>query len=561
MVALLVALPLIWFFCLLLLPEVNDGFRTGPFQRLVNWTVWSNVALVPLLGFLALATYLATGSRHARAAAVASLAFAAVFPVHLLFVAEKNRDTFFFYGTPARLVFTAVFLALSGEAAPAARNARRGHAIFILAATAVLAVFRFALRGVLDPFTETWGDPDGWIHQGMELAIILLAGLAALRLLLTESAPGAPTSRALPLAFVLMAEQSWFFLFGDAHFPPDFLWWSANLLWGMASALLVWAMLAIAAEAGRLQAGMVTAWRPPAVGSFVAGYEILEPLGEGGMGLVFKARHRRLEREVALKLIRPEQLANPKAIERFHREAQAAARLSHPNIVSVYDAAEIEGTYFLVMEYVAGTDLAALVQRHGPLPVSLACEYVRQAALGLQHAFERGLVHRDIKPANLLLTADGTRVKILDMGVARLPQVDELDPSLSELTETGAVLGTPAYLAPEQARDARQVDIRGDIYSLGCTLYYILTGQPPFKGISLAEIVLQQQLEEPPPLDQLRAGVPGAVQAILRKMLAKRPQERYQTPAEVAAALAPFATFDEEVRASWTAGECQPAGS
>jgi serine/threonine protein kinase len=357
-------------------------------------------------------------------------------------------------------------------------------------------------------------------------------------------------------------EQSLFFLFGDPGRPPDspdFLWWSANLLWGTANLLLIGAILTTAAEAGRIQTGQEGPWSPPAIGSFVAGYEIVEPLGEGGMGQVFKARHRRLKRVVALKLIRPEQLSNPNTVRRFQREAEAAARLSHPNIVQVFDAAVSGGTYFLVMEYAEGNDLADLVQKRGPLPIPLACDYVRQAALGLQHAYERGLVHRDVKPANLLLTSDGTRVKILDMGVARFQEPNELDPPVSALTETGALMGTPAYLAPEQARDARQVDIRGDIYSLGCTFYYLLTGSAPFKGVSFAELVLQHQLEEPAPVNQLRPAVPPEVQAILHKMMAKRPQDRYQTPAEVAEALAPFAAVDNNALASWTAGESPPA--
>src|SRR5262249_18618884 len=242
---------------------------------------------------------------------------------------------------------------------------------------------------------------------------------------------------------------------------------------------------------------------------------------------------------------------NPYAVRRFQREARAAARLSHPNIVQVYDAAEAGATHFLVMEYVEGQDLHHLIDHHGVLPVPLACAYIRQASQGLQHAHERGLVHRATNPANLLVTTDGRVVKVLDMGVARLQQPDDQDPKVSELTQTGAVMGTPAYLAPEQARDPRHVDIRADIYSLGCTLYHLLAGQVPFRGVSLAEIVLQHQLEEPAALDQARPGVAPEVQAILGKMMAKRPDDRYQTPSEVVEALAPFAAVDHETLLSW----------
>jgi serine/threonine protein kinase len=220
----------------------------------------------------------------------------------------------------------------------------------------------------------------------------------------------------------------------------------------------------------------------------IAGYEILEPLGEGGMGQVYKARHLRLDRIVALKVIHQDRLAQPDAVRRFHREARAAARLAHPHLVTVFDVDEVGGTHFLAMEYIEGTDLGRWVKARGPLPAARACDYVRQAALGLQHIHERGLVHRDIKPANLFLTANETLVKVLDLGLARLDQPGPSDQMSSELTQPGVVMGTPAFLAPEQARDSRRVDIRSDIYSLGCTLYCLLTGRVPFPGTGLAEI-------------------------------------------------------------------------
>jgi serine/threonine protein kinase len=211
-------------------------------------------------------------------------------------------------------------------------------------------------------------------------------------------------------------------------------------------------------------------------------YLLLDCLGQGGMGHVFKARHRTMNRVVAVKVIRKERLADDNAIERFRREARAAARLVHPNIVYVYDFDRVNETHFLVMQFVAGTDLAKLVKANGPLPVNKARNYIRQVALALQHAHEHGLVHRDIKPSNLLLTTKGEEVKVLDFGLALFQHVSGMEETASELTFTGQVMGTPDYMAPEQALESHEVDIRADIYSLGCTFYYLLTGQPPFPG-------------------------------------------------------------------------------
>jgi WD40 repeat protein len=268
-------------------------------------------------------------------------------------------------------------------------------------------------------------------------------------------------------------------------------------------------------------------------------YVLLEKLGEGGMGAVFKARNWKLGRVVALKLIRKERLASETIVRRFHREIRAAAQLAHPNVVRAYDADEVRGTHFFAMECVEGEDLARLVKRGGPLPAAQACEYVRQAALGLQHAFERGLVHRDIKPHNLLLTTDGT-VKVLDLGLARLGQGPEAD-AASSMTETGCMVGTPDYMAPEQARDSHTADIRSDLYSLGCTLYYLLAGRVPFPGGTVTEKMLRHNMDEPTPLEQLRPDVPPDVPAVVRLLMAKRPEDRYQTPAELVKALAPLA--------------------
>jgi serine/threonine protein kinase len=294
-----------------------------------------------------------------------------------------------------------------------------------------------------------------------------------------------------------------------------------------------------------LQRGWLT---PYQINNLVAGngctlllgqYVLLERLGEGGMGQVLKARHQRLERLVALKLIRKERLTGRDAVQRFQREARAAARLSHPNLVTVYDADEVGGTHFFAMEYVEGTDLAKLVRKQGPLPVREACEYIRQAALGLQHAHEQGLVHRDIKPANLMLTTKGV-VKVLDLGLARLATTAESSDPTDPVTHEGAVMGTPDYMAPEQATDSHAVDIRADLYSLGCTLHYLLTGKPPFPGGTLTDKLMRHQMHSPPRVETLRTDVPSGLAAIVARLLAKQPTERYEMPAQLALALEPF---------------------
>jgi serine/threonine protein kinase len=277
-------------------------------------------------------------------------------------------------------------------------------------------------------------------------------------------------------------------------------------------------------------------------------YVLLERLGEGGMGAVFKARNWKLGRVAALKLIRKERLANADAVRRFRREIRAAAQLTHPNIVHAYDADEVDGAHFFVMEYVVGRDLARVVQEQGPLPIALACDCVRQAALGLQHAHERGMVHRDIKPANLLLTEQGV-VKILDLGLAQLsgPAADE---ETSTLTDEGMVMGTLDYIAPEQVADSHTVDIRADLYSLGCTFYHLLAGRAPFPPCNPVEKLFKHRYEQPAPLEQSRSEVPPSVAAVVARLMAKLPADRYQTPAELAAVLAtgvPAAHHDNRV--------------
>jgi serine/threonine-protein kinase len=285
----------------------------------------------------------------------------------------------------------------------------------------------------------------------------------------------------------------------------------------------------------------------------LGGYLLLAPIGTGGMGQVFKAWQKRLARIVALKVILPELMKeNPGAVRRFKREALAVAQLSHPNIVSIYDADEADGTHFIALEYVDGPDLERMVLEGGPLPVLVAAEYIRQAALGLQHAYEGGLVHRDIKPSNLLVArpeagrrGDGPRrggfshglVKVLDMGLARMESVREPKASL---TREGAMMGTPDYIAPEQARDASSADIRADLYSLGCTFYFLLTGSPPFPEGTMIEKLLKHQQDEPTPVEEMRPETPPEVVAVIRKLMAKRPVERYQTPFELVEALMPI---------------------
>jgi serine/threonine protein kinase len=274
-------------------------------------------------------------------------------------------------------------------------------------------------------------------------------------------------------------------------------------------------------------------------------YVLLERLGEGGMGQVFKARNWKLGRVVALKVIRKDCVANDEAQKRFHREIHAVSQLSHPNVIMAYDADHAGDVHFFAMEYVEGTDLGKWVKDHGPLPVRDACHYVRDAALGLQHAFEKGLVHRDIKPSNLMATTEalklgdqarGTRVKLMDLGLVSLRGFN--DGAAQTLTQEGSVVGTPDYIAPEQARNAHKADIRADLYSLGCTFYFLLSGQPPFGSGTMTEKLLKHHWDTARPIEQLRADVPPAVAAIIRKLMAKKPEERYQTPAQLADALA-----------------------
>jgi serine/threonine protein kinase len=274
----------------------------------------------------------------------------------------------------------------------------------------------------------------------------------------------------------------------------------------------------------------------PALGR-LGQYDLLEKLGEGGMGEVYRARHRLMQRVAAVKIIHKRHLDRPETLGRFQREIRTLAQLDHPNIVRA-DYADADGErHFLVMEYVAGRDLARLVREGGPLPVAEACACIRQAALGLEHAHEHGLVHRDIKPSNLILSATGT-VKVLDLGLARCR-----DETADDITPTGQVMGTFDYMAPEQADNPSDADIRADLYSLGCTLFFLLTGQPPFGGKEYdtpTKKLKAHALAAPPRVTQLRPDLPKALAAIIDRLLAKRPADRYATPRALAEALEPY---------------------
>jgi formylglycine-generating enzyme required for sulfatase activity len=269
-------------------------------------------------------------------------------------------------------------------------------------------------------------------------------------------------------------------------------------------------------------------------------YVVLEVLGEGGMGRVFKACQRRLNRLCALKVILPGRLPEPGQLARFHREASAAALLDHPNIVRVYDAGECRGMPYLALEFIDGTDLKRAVSRAAPLPVAAVCSWIRQAALGLQHAHEHGLVHRDLKPSNLMLTRTGV-VKILDLGLVQLASMHPGRAGPDDLTAPGTFVGTADYLAPEQALNSKGIDIRADLYSLGCTLYHMLTGQVPFADDSLAGKLLAHQQKAAVGVEVLRPELPRGLAAVVRRLMAKDPAERYQTPEMLARALEPFA--------------------
>ena len=290
---------------------------------------------------------------------------------------------------------------------------------------------------------------------------------------------------------------------------------------------------------------------PPALPDFA----VLEEIGRGGMGVVYRACQLANGQIVAVKVIRKDRLQHEETVRRFRREAQAAARLSHPNIVKVFDFDRAGDTHYIVMEHVNGITLERHVEQQGPLTIPQACDFIRQAALGLQHAHEQGLVHRDIKPSNLMVTPTPNelaradyQVKLLDMGVARVLQLGGQAPgdSISTLTQDGAVIGTADYVAPEQLEDPHGADIRADLYSLGCTFYFLLSAQVPFPGGSLLSKLDKQRWQAPTALEHLRGDIPPAVARLVEKLMAKRPGDRVPTPGDLAEGLSLLARHGYE---------------
>jgi eukaryotic-like serine/threonine-protein kinase len=265
-------------------------------------------------------------------------------------------------------------------------------------------------------------------------------------------------------------------------------------------------------------------------GFFLGRYKLLGQLGSGGMSKVYLGEHVLMQRRVAIKVLPRERVSDTSYLARFHREARAAAALDHANIVRAYDVDNDGDIHYLVMEFVDGRDLQQTVKRNGRLDYALAADYIRQAAEGLSHAHEHGLIHRDVKPANLLVDHRNV-VKVLDLGLARF--TDEDRASLTVQYDEN-VLGTADYLAPEQAIDSHGVDARADIYGLGCSLYFLLTGHPPFPDGTLPQRLMAHQKQQPPPIVKDRPDAPPDLVAICTKMMAKKAADRYQSMDEVA---------------------------
>lgn len=274
---------------------------------------------------------------------------------------------------------------------------------------------------------------------------------------------------------------------------------------------------------------------------FFGKYRLLKVRGKGRMGIVFKARERGTGRLVALKIMSRRLLDRPRAVARFQREIRSISALDHPNIVCAYDAGRLGDAYFLAMEYISGRDLQEWSRVVREFPVAWSCECIRQAASGLQHAFERGVVHRDIKPSNLLVVGksfpDTPSLKILDMGLVRFERESQQD---GGLTRDGYTVGTMDYMSPEQFKSGRDADIRADIFSLGCTLYELLTRQPPFPGETVLDKLVARETKTPIPVSQIRPECTPGLDAVVAKMLSKHRELRYQTPIGVIEALAPF---------------------
>jgi len=291
-----------------------------------------------------------------------------------------------------------------------------------------------------------------------------------------------------------------------------------------------------------VNAGLLTAFQCKhiyggrAASLLIGPYVILDTLGKGGMGHVYKAEHRKMRRIVALKVISRSWLNRPSAIRRFDREVQVLARLEHPNVITAHDAGEVAGMHYLVMQFVEGRNARQIVTELGPQPAAQAIGWILQAARGLAFAHEKGVVHRDVKPANILVDASGT-VKVLDLGIARLDAHGAHDIEQDQLTSTGQIFGTPDFMAPEQALDMRQADARSDIYALGATLWYLLVGRTMFEADSIAQKIMAHQTQPVPNLPpSLAVSAPG-LQAIFQRMVAKRPRDRFQSMTELIAAM------------------------
>ncbi len=295
-----------------------------------------------------------------------------------------------------------------------------------------------------------------------------------------------------------------------------------------------------------IASGKLTLWQAQQIlsgrstGYKIDKYVLLDLLGRGGMGRVYLAKDVRLNRHVALKILSQERMNNPRAIARFQREAKVGAQLQHENLVRIYDEGEDHGVRYLVMEYIEGKNVGQLIGELGSIPWPTAARLGRQIALGLEHARLKELIHRDVNPCNILVTKDGT-AKLTDLGLA----IDLND--TDNVTRDGATVGTFDYVSPEQARHSRSVDTRADIYSLGCTLYHMIAGQVPFPVASLPEKLYAHQLHDPDPLGNWAPGTPEGLAEVIRKMMRKQPDERYQTPLEAAQALEPFA-----IESGWT---------
>lgn len=284
-----------------------------------------------------------------------------------------------------------------------------------------------------------------------------------------------------------------------------------------------------------IESGLITQWHTEKLlagkykGFILGKFKLQTHLGSGGMSSVYLARHRISDQLRAIKVLPRKKVADKSYLDRFYLEARAAASLNHPNVVRIYDICNENDTHFMVMEYVEGEDLYEIVSGNGPLGFEDAAQFIAQAAEGLTHAHQRELVHRDIKPANLLRTKDGD-IKILDLGLALVNQDDS--ESLTVMYNE-KVMGTADYLSPEQAVNSHEVDLRADIYSLGCTLYFLLTGHPPFPKGTLAQRIAMHQTKEPADIRESRPDCPDALRAVCQKMMKKSADERYQTCQEV----------------------------